>query len=177
MQLKFTDGAMNPNSATTLNSMGKVYLRKASSSSTKEALKDAKRAEGCFLRALQLFRLSMVKSGNEKVVDTLYNLNEARERQTKKKGILRNVRFQSTNVQTSRRSGGEASETDDSLSISVSEEEVVDEVITKYSSFSETSEGTTWYFDMGFVNLFNCGATDARDDYEIENDLLHGAKN
>ena len=73
--------------------MGKVFLRRSNAINTNEAIHDAKRAENCFLQAIQAFRLSMVSSGNEKVIDTLYNLNEARERQAQNKGILRSVSF------------------------------------------------------------------------------------
>ena len=76
--------------------MGKVFLRRSRDSPQEEAIKDAKRAEACFLRALKLFRLAMISNGNEKVVDTLCNLSESRERQgnRKKKSSTRKVRFE-----------------------------------------------------------------------------------
>lgn len=59
-----------------------------------EVQKDAKKAEVCFARAVQLYRMSMVPNRNEKVAETLYNLMQAREWQSGKgKGILKNVRF------------------------------------------------------------------------------------
>lgn len=93
LQLKSSNGEMSPYSASTLSSMGKVFMRRSKVYNNKEGIKDAIRAEGCFLRALQLYRASMCGNSNEKVVDTLFNLNEARERQTTNKSILRKVRF------------------------------------------------------------------------------------
>lgn len=93
IQLQSSGGQMNPSSASTLNSMGKIFMHRSNACNTSEGIQDAKRAESCFLQAMQSFRLSMVSSGNERVIDTLYNLNEARERQTQTKGILRSVSF------------------------------------------------------------------------------------
>jgi len=86
-------GKIDLQTAGTLSNMGKVYMRKSKMSNGPEGRSDAKRAEACFLRALQLYRLSMIRSGNEKVAETLYNLSEAREWQNERKGILRNVQF------------------------------------------------------------------------------------
>jgi len=88
-------GKIDLRTASTLSNMGKVYMRKSKMSNGPDGRSDAKRAEACFVRALQLYRLSLVRSGNEKVTETLYNLSEAREWQKERKGILRNVQFDS----------------------------------------------------------------------------------
>ena len=148
--------------------MGKVYMRRSRASNSKQAAKDADRAEACFLRALQIFRFSMVRSGNEKVIETLYNLNEARERQTKKEGILRSVRFESSNfVNTERHnihnmpssasdlsSFGESDDNDDN-----------DDNDDEEQSFIELeNEKRNCHTDLGLSRIFNCGAVDYRDD-------------
>lgn len=89
---------IGPSSASTLNNMGHVYLRLSKASNGSEGQKDAKRAEACFLKALQLYRKSMTTStsGNEKVTEVSFNLAQARLWQQERKGILRNVRFGET---------------------------------------------------------------------------------
>lgn len=95
LHLKASNGLMNSYSASTLSCMGKVFLRRSKTAKPEEVVKDAKRAEACFLRALKLYRLSMISNGNEKVVDTLCYLSEAREKQGnfKPKSSLRRVRW------------------------------------------------------------------------------------
>lgn len=154
---------MNSNSASTLNCMGKVYMRRSRASNSKQASRDAERAEACFLRALQIFRFSMVRSGNEKVIDTLYNLNEARERQTKKEGILRNVRFESSNfVNTEQHNiNNMPSSASDSSSFGESDDDDDEE---ERSFIEVNNEKSDCHTDLGFSRIFNCGAVDYRDD-------------
>ena len=151
---------MDPSSAFTLNCMGKVYMRKSKASNSKEAIKDVERAEACFLRALQLFRFSMVKSGNEKVVDTLCNLNEARERQARKEGILRNVRFKASTVGHTSEAGHNINyvPSSDSADESFWSEDEID-------SFADLCDDKKNCVDLGFLDLFSCGAIyECRDD-------------
>ena len=70
---------MTVDCAPTLSNMGRVYMRRRQPSNSVEGQKDAKRAEVCFVRAVQLYRMSLVKNASEKVTETLYNLNQARE--------------------------------------------------------------------------------------------------
>lgn len=83
-------------SASTLNNMGLVYLRLSKASNGSEGQKDAKRAEACFLKSLQLYRKSISTSGYEKITEVSFNLAQARLWQQERKGILRNVRFGET---------------------------------------------------------------------------------
>jgi hypothetical protein len=77
-----------------LNNMGRAYMRRGDTTNFKDAQEDAKRAEACFDRALQLYRISLLKNGSERVTDVVFNLNRVREMQHEKKSILkRNVRF------------------------------------------------------------------------------------
>jgi len=90
-----THGKAHPGTASTLMNIGKIYLRRSVDNKGGEAQKHAKRAEACFVRALQLYRISMVRSGNEKVSEVLYNLTYARDLLSGKRGgILKNVRFE-----------------------------------------------------------------------------------
>lgn len=136
-------------------------MRRSRASNSKEATKDAERAEACFLRALQLFRLSMVRNSNEKVIDTLYNLNEARERQTKKGGILRSVRFEESTFANS------GNHNTNNLPSSGSEDSstYLSEDMDKFQSYSDLSEDKRLcYADLSFLQMFNCGTMEMRDD-------------
>jgi hypothetical protein len=158
---------MSSSSATTLNCMGKVYMRRSRKCNSKEGIKDAQRAEACFIRALQLFRFSMVKSGDEKAIDTLYNLNEARDRQTKKKGILRNVRFDSPiqpkSPDASLLKKGHSESFDSELSSCYESD---DETETSFNEFTE--EKKSWYTSMGLSHIFNCGTIPVNDEIKAE---------
>ncbi len=138
--------------------MGKVYMRKSKATNSKEAIKDAEKAEACFLRALQFFRFSMVNSGNEKVIDTLCNLNEARERQTKKEGILRNVRFDPSTFQNTEENNVKSEPSSDSAESSCYSS---DEDVNKcYSDLSEEKKNCS-----DLLGFFKCGgAEECRDD-------------
>ena len=140
VSLEAANGKMNVECATTLNNMGRVYMRRTKPSNTTEAHKDAKRAEVCFVRAVQLYRMALVKSGSDKVTETLYNLSQAREWQAGgKKGILRNVRFEPQPVKK---------EYTDIISSDSSDEE----------SFASTvvSEVSNTH-GFGFASFFRCG--------------------
>jgi len=87
-------GFLNAQSAPTLTNMGKLYMRRSEPFQGIQVQKDAKKAEVCFARAVQLYRMSMIPNRNEKIAESLYNLMQAREWQSGKgKGILKNVRF------------------------------------------------------------------------------------
>jgi len=92
--MKIGGGKLNRYSADTLSIMGQLYLRRTATSSD-ERMKDAKRAEVCFVRALHLYRLASMSNGDQRITETLYNLMNARQSQLGKgTGILRNVRFE-----------------------------------------------------------------------------------
>ena len=76
--------------------MGLVYLRLSKASNGSEGQKDAKRAEACFMKSLQLYRKSIETNSYEKVTEVSFNLAQARFWQQERKGILRNVRFGET---------------------------------------------------------------------------------
>jgi hypothetical protein len=143
LKLQKGDGeeGMDPVSATTLNNMGKVYMRISVSSNNQSGHDDAKRAEACFIKALQLYRLSMVRSGNSRVSETLYNLSHAREWQNERKGILKNVRFEAPTEVINNLHEEEEEDEEGGLSFAVNsgEEDDVDEnELRRYSKeFSE----------------------------------------
>ena len=145
--------------------MGKIYMRKSKSSNTEMGMEDAKRAEACFLRALQLLRFSMVRSGNEKVVDTLYCLNEARERQAQKKSILRNVRFEIPPINTK--------ELNLNVASSDSGEYCSSEDLSGLSSYSDltTEEKKLCFFDLSFTEFFSCADTRMKGMELLDDDL------
>jgi len=167
IQLKSSNGAIHPNSASTLNYMGKIYMRKSKASNSKEGTKDAERAEACFLRALQLLRFSMVPNSNEKVVDTLCFLNAARERQTSKMGILRNVRFDAPPINTEELKIDTSSSDSEETSGSCSED------ISKLSTYSDLSrdDRRAYQHDSGFASFFSCVPIDVNEvQYSIDED-------
>lgn len=92
--MKIGGGKLNRYSADTLSIMGQLYLRRTATSRD-ERMKDAKRAEVCFVRALHLYRLASMSNGDQRITETLYNLMNARQSQLGKgTGHLRNVRFE-----------------------------------------------------------------------------------
>jgi len=157
-------GKIVPQTAGTLNYMGKVYMRKSKLSNGIEGRKDAKRAEVCFVRALQLYRLSMIRNGNDKVAETLYNLSDAREWQKQRKGILRNVRFDATTIPTQH-----TTLTEDDHSILTYETyetyETVEEDLEKYSKNasllfngergSKNKKESFWTGCLGLIHSFD----------------------
>mmetsp|Transcript_124 Transcript_124/g.168 ORF Transcript_124/g.168 Transcript_124/m.168 type:complete len:379 (+) Transcript_124:167-1303(+) len=146
LKIQTADGQMSTNSAATLNCMGRVYMRRSRLSNADEGKKDAQRAEACFLRALQLYRFSMFRNGNEKVADTLYNLNQARERQKKQQGILRNVRFEAP---------PQNADSFDSTCVTFSDDDgtLEESIMTALSEDKDKS----WYTALGLGYLFRCG--------------------
>ena len=153
--LKAEDEKMTLDCAPTLNNMGKLYLRRTKPSNYKEAQEDAKRAETCFMRAMQLYRMSMVKNTSGRLTETIYNMNEARERQSGKKGILRNVRFDSQ-----------------------PNERLFDAAAISFGSEDTSSVGSTVYTETtsaynDFISYFNCGANkdDSDDSVSSESSL------
>jgi len=91
--MKIGGGKLNRYSADTLCIMGHLYVRRTAKSRD-ERMKDAKRAEVCFVRALHLYRLASMSNGDQRITETLYNLMNARQSQLGKgTGILRHVRF------------------------------------------------------------------------------------
>ncbi len=175
LQLKSSNGQMSPNSASTLSSMGKVFMRRSKVYNNKEGIKDAKRAEGCFLRALQLYRASMFGNANEKVVDTLFNLNEARERQTTNKSILRKVRFKKESMSKSNSSDCESEPTFKNTKLKTNN---VDSIASSRHSYDDTrsewskdsrslysssyweDDSVNWgnFLGLGYRYICNCGA-------------------
>jgi hypothetical protein len=140
---------MTVDCAPTLNNMGRVYMRRANPSNYAEAQEDAKQAEVCFNRALQLYRMSLVKNTSERVTDTIYYMNQARERQSGKRGILRNVRFDSQPIQrqyTAKSFGSYGS--DDESSVTSSS-------MASSSVFTTATDATDGAF--GLMALFQCG--------------------
>jgi len=145
-------GKIDLQTAGTLSSMGKVYMRKSKMSNGVEGRSDAKRAEACFLRVLQLYRLSMIRSGNEKVAEALFNLSEAREWQNQRKGILRNVQFDAPSVMPA--------ETNCDDEYSQYTLETMDDDLEKYSKnasclFNGPGEDTNESFFSGCFNMNN----------------------
>ncbi len=134
-------------------------MRKFKDSNSKDGKKDAKRAEACFLRALQLFRLSMVRSGNEKVVDTICCLNEARECQIEKKGILRNVRFEVPPLNTEQLNLDTSSSDSEESSSCCSSQDI--SRLSTYSDLSRDDRKLT-FFDLGFTKFFSCADTEMK---------------
>ena len=71
--MKIGGGKLNRYSADTLSIMGQLYLRRTATSRD-ERMKDAKRAEVCFVRALHLYRLASMSNGDQRITETLYKL-------------------------------------------------------------------------------------------------------
>lgn len=156
---------MNRHSASILSSMGKVFLRRSNASNSDEGIKDSQRAEACFLRALQVFKLSMIGNGNEKVVDTLCYLNEARQRIKMNKGILRKVRFDATaadvfsEYEFSSGSESDSFESDQSSLTDIRGVQFNDynkKVFCNYKH-STVDGQKAWYDFLGGVNIIDCG--------------------
>ncbi len=70
--------AVNGDCATTLHNMGRTYLRLMECSGS-DRTKCARKAIFCFEQALRIYRLSLVKNDNEKILHTVFLLNLARE--------------------------------------------------------------------------------------------------
>lgn len=147
--LKATNENMTLDCAPTLNNMGRIYMRRVNPANYAEAKEDAKRAEACFNRALQLYRMSLVKNASERLTDTIYHLRQAKELQAGKRGILRNVRFEPRPIERQYTVKSYATYgSDEESSMASSHSASSSAVIT---TTSETTMG------LGFLSMFQCG--------------------
>lgn len=161
-------GNMNAHSAPTLNNMGKIYMRRTEPFQGLEVQKDAKKAEVCFARAVQLYQMSMVHSGNEKVTETLYNMVQAREWQSGKgKGILKNVRFDPKPI--------ERQYTAAEIFMSIDDESVDDYDDDDYT-YDSTVATDPALFDLGFLGCFSSGKNIKVDEKETVQNQKQSSK-
>ncbi len=70
--------AVNGDCATTLHNMGRTYLRLMECTGRSDRKKSAQKAIFCFEQALRIYRLSLVKNDNEKILQTVFLLDIAR---------------------------------------------------------------------------------------------------
>ena len=159
LQVSAADGNMDLNCATTLNNMGKLYMRRSRiSNKDSEGQKDAKRAEVCFIRAVHLYRMSLVKNASEKVTEALYNLSQAREWQLERRGILRNVKFDASRKFRNAAHGNSEDFTNDSNSASSfdSDLETIESILSEVSNENKAGIGL-FGAHFGLDRFFGCG--------------------
>lgn len=80
-----SNGALNCDCAATLTHMGNVYMRRAEATTGEEVMKDAKRAEFCFVQAVDVYRINRDRKS---VTRLMRRVNASKRLQNRKRRII-----------------------------------------------------------------------------------------